>query len=118
MKRFRCHTFNLRKNGKETLFAPKRKLARHASVQNVKVGMPAKQVIELIGAPDFIGYDDWSYDMDAEPPFSDNSRVRWSQSNFDQERAGTLEIENGSRRVDRKLILADCVSASGMLVYL
>ena len=32
--------------------------------------MSAKQVLNRIGAPDFIGYSTWSYDMDASKPFT------------------------------------------------
>lgn len=32
--------------------------------------MSAKEVLNTIGAPDYIDDDSWSYDMDAEVPFS------------------------------------------------
>jgi hypothetical protein len=36
----------------------------------VKTGMKGEQVLDLLGGPDFVGYDTWEYDMDASPPFS------------------------------------------------
>jgi hypothetical protein len=66
-----CHTFELMKHGTSKPFVPTtRERPRHESVQEVKVGMSAKQVLNLIGSPDFIDFDTWSYDMDADTPFS------------------------------------------------
>ena len=43
---------------------------RAINAGNVKVAMRAEQVLDLLGGPDFVGYDTWEYDMDANPPFS------------------------------------------------
>ncbi len=43
---------------------------RAINAGNVKVSMRAEQVLGLLGGPDFVGYDTWEYDMDANPPFS------------------------------------------------
>lgn len=70
-KHLPCHAFELEKDGKSIPFIPTaQERPRHKAVQMVKVGMPAKEVLNLIGAPDYISYDTWSYDMDANPPFS------------------------------------------------
>ena len=65
-----CHLFEITKAGESKPFKPKLKNKRHENVGLVKVGMPAKQILMLIGSPDFISYDEWSYDIDANPPFS------------------------------------------------
>lgn len=43
---------------------------RHANTGRLTPGMSAEQVLDLVGAPDFVGRDTWEYDMDANPPFS------------------------------------------------
>jgi hypothetical protein len=43
---------------------------RAANADKVKERMKAEQVLDLLGSPDFVGYDTWEYDMDSEPPFS------------------------------------------------
>jgi len=45
-------------------------VSRTANAEQVKEGMRAEQVLDLVGAPDFVGYDTWEYDMDADRPFS------------------------------------------------
>lgn len=45
-------------------------MLRASNAGNVKAGMKAEQVLDLVGGPDFVGYDTWEYDMDANPPFS------------------------------------------------
>jgi len=66
-----CHSFDLVQGDDRSEFVPPaRTRSREESVQDVKVGMPAKQVLTLVGSPDFVGYDAWSYDIDADSPFS------------------------------------------------
>lgn len=66
-----CHAFELEKNGKSIPFVPPAlEHPRHEAVQKVKVGMSAKEVLNHIGIPDFVSDGTWSYDMDANPPFS------------------------------------------------
>lgn len=66
-----CHSFDLVKDGKSIPFVPPaREQPRHEAVQKVKVGMSAREVLNHIGIPDYISDDTWSYDMDANPPFS------------------------------------------------
>jgi hypothetical protein len=58
---------------KNHLYVPKPLPAatpRHANVEKVEKGMKAEQVLALIGSPDYVGYDTWEYDMDAEKPFT------------------------------------------------
>ncbi len=43
---------------------------RHANADKVVKGMKAEQVLDLLGAPDFVGDATWEYDMDAVPPYS------------------------------------------------
>ena len=43
---------------------------RHTHAREVKQGMTAEQVLDLIGAPDFCGYAAWEYDLDTTPPSS------------------------------------------------
>ena len=45
-------------------------LPRAMNAGKVKTGMKGEQVLDLLGGPDFVGYDTWEYDMDASPPFS------------------------------------------------
>jgi hypothetical protein len=45
-------------------------IPRASNAGNVKTGMKAEQVLDLVGGPDFVEYDTWEYDMDANPPFS------------------------------------------------
>jgi len=65
-----CNSFNVNEGGESKPFNPTLKRERHENVSNVKVGMSAKQILTLIGPPDFISYDTWSYDMDADRPFT------------------------------------------------
>ncbi|QDT43656.1 hypothetical protein Pan241w_37580 [Gimesia alba] len=70
-KHLPCHSFQLEQGDDEIPFVPTDlKRPRHENVERVKVGMSAKHVLNTIGAPDFINYDTWSYDMDADEPFS------------------------------------------------
>ena len=65
------YSFKIERNGKRRPFViPARKRPRHEAVEEVAVGMSAKQVLTLIGAPDFISHGTWRYDMDADAPFS------------------------------------------------
>jgi len=43
---------------------------RSENVANVKLGMSAKYVLTLLGAPDFVSYRKWVYDMDTNSPYS------------------------------------------------
>ncbi len=45
-------------------------MPRETNADRVKTGMKAEQVLDLLGGPDFVGYDTWEYDMDSTPPFS------------------------------------------------
>ena len=65
-----CHSFEITEDGKTKPFNPILKNARHENVDRVKAGMSAKKIMTLIGPPDFVSYDKWSYDMDASQPFS------------------------------------------------
>lgn len=53
-------------------YVPKRLRApRETYIDEVQAGQTAEQVLDLIGAPDFVGRSrTWEYDMDASPPFS------------------------------------------------
>lgn len=66
-----CTLFELQ-DGDETLpFIPaKLKTPRHGNVERVTEGMTARQVLDTIGAPDYVGDYTWSYDMDATPPYT------------------------------------------------
>jgi hypothetical protein len=58
---------------KNHLFAPKPlppTTPRHQNAAKVEKGMKAEQVLALIGSPDYVGYEAWEYDMDAEAPFT------------------------------------------------
>ncbi len=51
--------------------------ARHMTADSVRKGMKADEVLDLIGAPDFVRYGTWEYDMDAEPAYS--LIVKWDR---------------------------------------
>jgi len=66
-----CHRFMIERGDEEFPFTPKKQTQpRHKNATQVKTGMSAKKVLNTIGAPDYIDDDSWSYDMDAEVPFS------------------------------------------------
>lgn len=65
-----CNSFEINEGGESKPFNPTLNRERHENVSNVKVGMSAKQILTLIGPPDYISYDKWSYDMDADRPFT------------------------------------------------
>ncbi len=65
-----CNSFEIEQGGGAKPFNPTLKRERHKNVSSVKVGMSAKQILTLIGPPDFVSYDEWSYDMDADAPFT------------------------------------------------
>ncbi len=50
-------------------------IPRAVNAGKVAEGMKAEMVLDLLGGPDFVGYDSWEYDMDATRPFS--LLVRW-----------------------------------------
>lgn len=67
------HTFRLRSPGSSAPTpTPALTVARHENVDQIKVGMNAKEVLALIGSPDYVARDSWSYDMDSDPPYSLN----------------------------------------------
>ena len=43
---------------------------RESNADKIKKGMRAEQVLDFLGAPDFVGNDTWEYDMDSQEPFS------------------------------------------------
>lgn len=43
---------------------------RHLNVTKIARGMKAEQVLDLLGNPDYIGFETWEYDMDAKPPYT------------------------------------------------
>lgn len=45
-------------------------VSRGTNAGKVKPGMQAEQVLDLLGAPDFVGGATWEYDMDGDEPFS------------------------------------------------
>lgn len=52
-------------------YAPKELTGpRATNTDKIMPGMNAEQILDLIGSPDFVSYDTWEYDMDADPPFS------------------------------------------------
>lgn len=52
-------------------YVPKLPFAPRANNTNkITPGMNAEKILDLIGSPDFVSYDTWEYDMDADPPFS------------------------------------------------
>ena len=65
-----CNSFKIEEGGKSKRFNPTLKRERHKNVSSVEVGMSAKQILTLIGPPDFVSCDEWSYDMDADQPFT------------------------------------------------
>ena len=66
-----CHSFKLFVEGSSVPFeAALLKGKRHEFASQIVVGMEAKEILNLIGSPDFVSYDTWSYDMDAEKPFT------------------------------------------------
>ncbi len=66
-----CHEFSIVLEGKSHPFVPRvQERPRHELVNDVKVGMSALEVLNLIGSPDFMSYDQWSYDMNAPTPFT------------------------------------------------
>ena len=40
--------------------------------------MSAAEVLDLLGSPEWITYDTWEYDIDAEPPFT--LRLKWNET--------------------------------------
>lgn len=79
-------------------YTPKAAIAPRAmNAGNVKAGMKAEQVLDLLGGPDFVGYDTWEYDMDADPPFS--LILRWdARSVIDAEKKTPAVWEEGFAR--------------------
>ncbi|QDV51768.1 outer membrane protein assembly factor BamE [Gimesia fumaroli] len=72
-KHLPCHSFKLEKDGIAIPFkSTVQERPRHEAVELVEVGMSAREVLNTIGAPDYIDHDTWSYDIDASPPFSLN----------------------------------------------
>lgn len=49
---------------------PRLQQPRDRSASQIKEGMTAKEVLNSVGAPDYVGNGTWSYDMDAKEPFS------------------------------------------------
>ena len=71
-----CHSFKLTKSGVSNPYdLEARKGDRHDSIDDLKVGMSAKKILDLIGSPDFISYHTWSYDMDGDKPFTLNLQM-------------------------------------------
>jgi hypothetical protein len=71
--------FKMDEPGPETLrpFKPKPlKQPRSERIALIHPGQRAEQVLNAIGAPDFVSNDTWDYDMDSKPPFT--LRVLWS----------------------------------------
>jgi hypothetical protein len=65
---FSTHYEDYKRN---TIYEPKPPvMPRHTRLGDVRKGMKAEEVLDLIGAPDFIGRDTWEYDMDTKPPHS------------------------------------------------
>ena len=66
-----CYQFQITRHGKSKPFIPAPQLQpRHTAIEDVKVGMTAKAVLNLIGTPDSVRHATWSYDMDSPAPFS------------------------------------------------
>ena len=62
-----CHSFETIKNGISSPFiVPELTRQRFAAMSELKQDMPAEQVLALVGAPDFISHDEWSYDFDGD----------------------------------------------------
>lgn len=56
---------------KNHLYVPQSTVAPRAiNAEKVKTGMKAEEVLDLLGGPDFVGYDTCEYDMDADLTFS------------------------------------------------
>lgn len=67
------YSFDIRTQDKTEPFqTPVLRVPRDENADQIKVGMTAKQILNLIGSPDFIGNDTWSYDMDSDTPYSLN----------------------------------------------
>lgn len=68
-----AHQFNTRYRDykRNTVYEPKpQAMPRHTKSDDVRKGMKAEDVLDLIGAPDFVSGDTWEYDMDTKPPHS------------------------------------------------
>lgn len=96
------HTFN--RDGKSDEPFPTLDLhgPRHKNADQVKVGMTAKQVLNLIGSPDFIGSDIWSYDMDSDMPYSLN--VTFDEKNVVKLTRNTTPIWKSGLLRDKALV--------------
>ncbi|OYV05868.1 MAG: hypothetical protein CFE26_09300, partial [Verrucomicrobiales bacterium VVV1] len=44
--------------------------SRAANVEKLSAGLKAEQVMDLVGAPDFVDRYIWEYDIDADPPYT------------------------------------------------
>ena len=65
------HEFKLRDGDSSTPFSPPAlTVPRHENAEHVMVGMTAREVLTLLGSPDYVGRDTWSYDMDGRRPYS------------------------------------------------
>jgi hypothetical protein len=72
-KPFPVHRFDVRYKDydRNHRYVPKAlSVARHLNIDKVQKGMKAEQVLDVLGGPDFVGYDTWEYDMDSVPPTS------------------------------------------------
>lgn len=65
-----CYQFEL-KNGRESTEyePPPQDTPRHRNAEIVGVGMDARQVLTLLGSPDFVSFETWTYDIDAPTPY-------------------------------------------------
>jgi hypothetical protein len=49
-----------------------------AEIKKAGKGMSAMEVLDLLGAPEWITYDTWEYDIDIDPPVT--LRIKWDES--------------------------------------
>jgi hypothetical protein len=75
---------------------------REERVQDLKLNMKPEEVIELLGAPDFITPEGWEYDLDGDTPAT--LLIRWAQAGLEKsEKRVPPKWRNGVER-DRALV--------------
>lgn len=73
-----CHEFEITAaaDTKDRPFKPKAVTAPGAAeLKNARIGMSAEEALDLLGAPEWITYDGWEYDIDVDPPVT--LRLKW-----------------------------------------
>lgn len=76
-----CHEFTVEATAQiaEHPYRPAAKSAPgRPEAERAREGMSAAEVLDLLGSPEWITYDTWEYDIDAEPPFT--LRLKWNET--------------------------------------